>query len=277
MPCEKGLKHLKDESIDLVVTSPPYDKLRKYKGFGLRTDIIISELFRIIKPGGVVVWVSSDQTELYNESAHSFELVLKFKEEGFTLFDTMIFLKRNPIPKNHRRYEQKFEFMFVFSKGEPKTINLIMIPCKNAGRKRSGNTYIHNGGDLYTAQHKEGFIEDKKIASNVWEYTVGNAERYRNIVKREHPAKFPLLLARDHILSWSNEGDIILDPFIGSGTTAIAALITNRKYIGFEISLEYYKNCLKYIDILNQKILNRDKDVIAFMEEVDTLRYKIFT
>jgi site-specific DNA-methyltransferase (adenine-specific) len=235
---------------------------------------VILELYRVIKPGGVVVWIVGDETKDGNESATAFEHVIKFKEAGFNLYDTMIYLKQNSPPKTHKRYEQCFEYMFVFSKGIPSTTNLIMQPCKRAGKDRKGNTYIHDRNDNFTLQHKEGKVLKEKIRFNAWTYTVGNAEKYRNLVKRNHPAKFPILLARDHILSWSNKGDIVLDPFIGSGTTAIVAILLERKYIGFEISEEYYKTCTESITLISDKIKHRDKTVIKYLNELAEIKFK---
>ena len=125
---------------------------------------------------------------------------------------------------------------------------------------------------VYCATKKES--TERKIRFNIWEYTVGNAEKYRTIVKRKHPAKFPILLARDHILSWSNKEDIVLDPFMGSGTTAIVARLTNRKYIGFEISQEYCNRCLGYMKLLDEKITSRDKMIVKFKNELERIKYK---
>lgn len=195
---------------------------------------------------------------------------------GFKLYDTMIFAKKNAAPKTHKRYEQCFEYMFVFAKRKPKTTNMIMTGCTQAGKQRNGNTYIHDTTDKFKPQHTPGKVSEKKIQCNIWEYSIGKAESYRNIVKRKHPAKFPILLARDHILSWSNEGNVILDPFIGSGTTALAAILTGRKYIGFEISKEYHSKCERYIEILHDKIKNGDKEVKRFYEELKSIQYKDF-
>ena len=235
----KVLENISNNSIDLIVTSPPYDNLRKYKGYSFDFEKIAKELFRVIKDGGVMVWVVSDQTKNGPESGTSFKQALFFKEIGFNLHDTMIYAKTNPIPQNHNRYEQCFEYMFVLSKGKPKTFNTLRQPTKNAGK-------TFNWGDRKTVldenqcrRHKETDIRvcnDSKIRNNIFYYSVGGG-------KSGHPAVFPYQLAEDHILSWSNEGDIILDPFMGSGTTGVAALNNNRKFIGIEINEEYFNSC----------------------------------
>lgn len=244
------LKKLKDESIDLTVTSPPYDNLRKYAGFQWDFETIAQELYRVTKKGGVVVWVVGDATINGSETGTSFKQALYFKSLGFNLHDTMIYEKINPIPQNHNRYEQSFEFMFVFSKGKPKTFNPIMEPTKNAGK-------CYDWGNRKTLMDDNQCRRDRgtdlrvtnknKIKRNIFAYSVGGG-------KTGHPAVFPEQLAIDHILSWSNQGDIILDPFMGSGTTALAALKNNRHFIGFEISQDY-------VDIANARIspsLNKD-------------------
>lgn len=251
--------------------------MREYEGCEFDIDIVIDQLDRVLKNGGIIVWVISDETEDKDESATGFKHVLKFKEKGFLLYDTMIFLKNNPPPKTHRRYEQCFEYMFILSKGEPKTINLMARKCKKADEIRKGNTYIQDRTDTFKDQHKEGIVSKTSAKYNVWSYSVGNAEMYRNIVKRNHPAKFPLSLARDHILSWSNKGDVILDPFMGSGTTAIVAILTERSYIGFEKNEEYCNRCTKYIAELHEKVENDNKDLQKFKKDLNEIEYTIYT
>ena len=235
----KVLENISDNSIDLIVTSPPYDNLRKYKGYTFDFEKIAKELFRVIKDGGVMVWVVSDQTVNGSESGTSFKQALFFKEIGFNLHDTMIYAKTNPIPQNHNRYEQCFEYMFVLSKGKPKTFNPLRQPTKNAGKTFNWGNRKTVLDENQCRRHKETDIRvcnDSKIRNNIFYYSVGGG-------KSGHPAVFPYQLAEDHILSWSNEGDIILDPFMGSGTTGVAALNNNRKFIGIEINEEYFNSC----------------------------------
>ena len=235
----KVLENISSNSIDLIVTSPPYDNLRKYKGYSFDFEKIAKELFRVIKDGGVMVWVVSDQTKNGSESGTSFKQALFFKEIGFNLHDTMIYAKTNPIPQNHNRYEQCFEYMFVLSKGKPKTFNPLRQPTKNAGKTFNWGNRKTVLDENQCRRHKETDIRvcnDSKIRNNIFYYSVGGG-------KSGHPAVFPYQLAEDHILSWSNEGDIILDPFMGSGTTGVASLNNNRKFIGIEINEEYFNSC----------------------------------
>lgn len=232
------LKEFNDNSIDLVVTSPPYDMLRKYNGI---TDSwnyetfkdIANELYRVLKDGGVIVWVVGDQTKNGTETCTSFTQALYFKEIGFNLNDTMIWRKKNSMPQvSQPRYNQCFEYMFVFSKGKPKTFNPIKVPCKCAGQLYDST--CKNIGGENGRQHKKFNINNEKIDDNIWEIAVAKN-------KTEHPAVFPYEIPYRHIKSWSNEGDVVLDPFMGSGTTAIAAINLNRKYIGIELSDKYLK------------------------------------
>lgn len=224
---------MKSNSIDLVLTSPPYDKLRKYKGFQFDFENTAKELYRIIKVGGVLVWVIGDQTIEGSETGSSLKQALYFIQCGFKLYDTMIYRKENYAPKTHRRYEQAFEYMFVFSKGTPITFNAIKVPCKIAG---AGVNWMRKGSNI-----KEGVfrrrdevitVKEEKIKENVWTYACGYSQT-------GHPAPFPEKLALDHIYSWTNEGDLVYDPFMGSGTTALAAKKLNRHFIGSEIAEEY--------------------------------------
>lgn len=236
--CVEVLRQFSDHCIDLVVTSPPYDNLRNYKGYVFPFDDIVSQLYRVIKKGGIVVWVVSDATINGSETCTSFKQALKFVEAGFKLHDTMIFQKTNPVPQIYRkRYTNVFEYMFVFSKGSVNTHNGIRIPCLHAGLELNGTTYKNYSRGEQTRTKLAKPVKADKLKGNIWEYVVG-----KNALDQEakkHPAPFPYKLALDHILSWTNEGDIVLDPMCGSGTTCVAASDSKRKYIGIDISAEY--------------------------------------
>lgn len=233
--CVEGMKNLPDCCIDLTVTSPPYDNLRKYKGFSFDFESVARELYRVTKDGGVVVWVVGDQTVNGSESGTSFRQALFFMECGFRLHDTMIYKKTNPIPQNHNRYEQCFEYMFVFAKGKPNAFNPIKVATKNAGKSFDWGNRKTKMDDGQCRRHRDSEIikvNPTKNHENIFEYSIGGG-------KTGHPAVFPQQLAYDHIISWSNEGDLVLDPFMGSGTTAKMAEKAGRHYIGFEISEDY--------------------------------------
>lgn len=243
---ETVLNLLGEKSIDLVVTSPPYDSLRKYNEYYEwnidKCKRIISGLYRVLKPGGVVVWVVGDQTQKGSETGSSFKQALAFMESGFLLNDTMIWRKKNPMPQvKQPRYNQVFEYMFVFSKGKPKTFNPIMVPCKCSGQDYD-STCKNMGGE--NGRTKKSFkINKEKVKDNVWDIAI--AQNHTS-----HPAVFPLELAVDHVLSWSNEGDVVLDPFMGSGTTGIAAIKNGRTFVGCEISKAYYDEALERLKVL---------------------------
>lgn len=237
--CVNGLGLLLDNSVDLTVASPPYDNLRNYKGFKWDFKKIAKELYRVSKDGGVVVWVVSDSTIKGTESGASFKQALFFIECGFNLNDTMIWHKTNPIPQflNSPRYTNAFEYMFCFSKGKPKTFNPLRETTKTEGAKRdrskTSSAVLDRGNFKGCWQRAETTVtKETKRKSNVW--SIATASKNYG-----HPAVFPEQLAKDHILSWSNEGNIVLDCFMGSGTTAVACIKTNRNFIGFEISKEY--------------------------------------
>ncbi len=235
--CLEKMKDIKSGSVDMVLTSPPYDNLREYgKEFTKWGCHIwkpcIDEIYRTLKIGGVSVWIVGDATIKGSETGTSFKQALYAKDVGFNLHDTMIWNKPNPIPRTHKRYEQAFEYMFIFTKGKIKTFNPLMIPCKNAGKKRSG-TIQQKANGLRTSKNKGGLISKTKQACNVWD--LANSE------KSIHPAVFPLRLAEDHIISWSNEGSTVLDPFMGSGTTGVACKNLNRSFIGIEQDDKYFE------------------------------------
>lgn len=233
------LREFPDECIDLTVTSPPYDNLRTYNGFDWDFEALAKELYRVTKEGGVVVWVVADKTVNKSETGTSFRQALYFKEVGFNLHDTMIFLKNNPVPQiKTKRYTQAFEYMFVLSKGTVETCNYLTEPTLHPGKKTSrGGDSAFRAQSADSKNRKVTTHKKTKIKTNVWAYNVGTP--VANQFTKKHPATFPEQLANDHILSWSNEGDIVLDPFIGSGTTAKMAALNDRKYIGIDISDEY--------------------------------------
>lgn len=247
--CLQGLKMLEDNSIDLVVISPPYDGLRTYNGYSFDFENIAKELYRVLSDGGVIIWIVNDSTVKGSESGTSFRQALYFKEIGFNLWDTMIWRKTNPIPNDTRqnRYIQAFEYMFVLSKGKPKTCNYLKEKSKCGGKVTNNTSQIKANGDSRDDRkeaRKGMIVNEYKILTNIWDCSSVHKNE-----KTKHPAQFPEKLAQDHIISWSNENDIVLDPFMGSGTTAKMCLVNNRNYIGFELSKEY-------CDISNERLKN---------------------
>ncbi len=241
---EQGVK------VDLTVTSPPYDNLRSYEG-EVTWDFdkfkeIANLLYEVTANGGVVIWVVNDQVKKGSETGTSFKQALYFKEIGFNLHDTMIYQKANYIPLTHNRYEQSFEYMFCFTKGRPKAFNPIKIPCKNAGKIESygiERRSLLDKNQAMRAPEGKTFMatKDTKYHPNIFTYTVGGQ-------KSGHPAAFPDKLAEDQIISWSNENDLVFDPFMGSGTTGKMAILNNRRFIGSEIVKDYYDIAVRRIN-----------------------------
>ena len=222
--CIDTMTRMPDNFIDLTVTSPPYDNLRTYNGYCFDFENVAKELFRVTKQGGVLVWVVGDATHKGSETGTSFKQALFFKEIGFRLHDTMIYEKNSASYPAHRkstRYTQIFEYMFIFCKGRIKTHNLI------CDKKNKWAGYKDFSGKLKNP------VPDFSPRNNIWKYTTSFND------KSNHPAVFPEELVQDHILTWSNESDLVYDPFMGSGTTAKMAMLNNRNYIGSEISKEY--------------------------------------
>lgn len=246
--CLNILKEIDSGTIDCVITSPPYDNLRNYnETLDWNFDIfknIANELFRVLKQGGVIIWIVNDKTDKGSETGTCFKQALYFKELGLNIHDTMIFRKLNYVPLTHNRYEQEFEYIFCFSKGKPNTFNPIKVPCKWAGTETWGSTSFKktsNDGQTAVGQKK---INDTKIKGNIFEYYTNSLTGGK---KYKHPAMFPLDLVKDQVTSWTNEGDIVLDPLMGSGTTGVACKFLNRKFIGIEIVKEYFEMAVKRI------------------------------
>ena len=246
--CIDTMKSMPDGFVDMIITSPPYDDMRSYEGNNLiEFETIVTSLYRITKEGSVVVWVIGDQTKNWNESGTSFRHALYFKEVGFNLFDTMIYLKK---PRgacgNNQSYWQTFEYMFVFSKGKPKTINLICDRENKDSRKGdNGTKRLHNGA---LHNHSRGGYGKFGRRTNVWEYSIGRGHSTKDDIAFKHPAIYPEKLVEDHLMSWSNEGDIVYDPFMGSGTTAKVCKSKKRIYIGSEINPQYVKYSMERLN-----------------------------
>jgi site-specific DNA-methyltransferase (adenine-specific) len=258
--CLITLSKIDDNVIDLTVTSPPYDDLRTYNnhisgkktefnGYSFDFENIAKELYRTTKEGGIVVWVVGDSTEKGSETGTSFRQALFFKEVGFKIHDTMIYMKNNFSNPSSNRYHQIFEYMFILSKGKPKTFNSIK-DRKNiyGGQIGSWGKNTSRQVDGTMVERKKKVIEEYGQRYNVWTYKTSKNGQEDEIAY-QHPAIFPIQLVKDHIISWTNIGDVIFDPFMGSGTTAKAAVQTDRKFIGSEISKEYYEICNKRLEI----------------------------
>lgn len=245
--CLDVMRALPDGCIDMVITSPPYDNLRSYNGSNDwsfdRFCEIATELTRLINVGGVIVWIVADATIKGSETGSSFRQALHFKDHcGLNLHDTMIFRKRTrQAVGSHHSYWQSFEYMFVLSKGRPAAINLIVdVPNKYHGWKTKSGSRDRDGN---LNNRKSRVIAEFSRRNNIWDYLTGNNN---GDVKVGHPATFPVALATDHIISWSDPNAIVLDPFSGSGTTAVAAIRTGRRYIGIERDPTYHLNaCLR--------------------------------
>lgn len=253
--CLEKMKDIPDGSIDLTVTSPPYDNLRTYNGMPTWGEHIwkpcIEQLYRITKQGGVVVWVVGDATIKGSETGTSFKQALFAKDCGFNLHDTMIYHK-NCLPKNHNRYEQDFEYMFVLTKGQPTTFNPIRVPCsfpeKETARQNSFFSQTKEICRSARSGKKRKPVGLDKIKGNIWRINAGAGHSTLDKEAFLHPAIFPEQLANDHILSWSNRGDTVFDPFMGSGTTGKMAILNNRNFIGIELDEAYFEIAKKRIE-----------------------------
>ncbi len=241
--CIEGMQGLDENSIDFVVTSPPYDNLRDYKGYDFDFEKTAKNLYRIMKPNGVVVWVVGDKIINGNKTLTSFRQCLYFQEIGFKVHDVMIYKKKNTPFMRSNAYTNSFEFMFVLAKGKVVTFN----PLKTKTARSGEEMLVCNKKSDGVNKKVKGCLNKEKTLTNIWEYAVGLGGTTNDRIAFKHPAIFPEKLVQDHILSWTNEGDIVFDPFSGSGTTCKMAKLLNRRYIGFEISKEY-------IDISKQRL-----------------------
>jgi site-specific DNA-methyltransferase (adenine-specific) len=258
MDCLDGLRQLDDNSIDMVLTSPPYDNLRDYKGYKFDFKNTARELKRVIKDGGVIVWIVGDQSEDGCETLTSFKQALFFKRIGLKVHDTMIYRKNCMSFPSNNRYQQIFEYMFILCKGKLNTFNPLKRPTKYTTKELKLTDKARDrlpNGDMKYRNFKR---QESTIKDNIWDYDTGYMKTTPDEIAYDHPAIFPDKLAQDHILSWSNPGDLILDPFMGSGTTAKMCMTLDRNYLGFEISPEYCR-------IANKRLFSESKTLDMFI------------
>jgi site-specific DNA-methyltransferase (adenine-specific) len=228
--CLETLSRIPDDVIDMTITSPPYDDLREYNGYHFPVEDIAAGLFAKTKPVG-------DRTVNGNETLTSFRHALTFQDAGFRVHDTMIYAKNNPIPSDcGKRYRQCFEYIFCFGKGQPKTFNPIMQPIKQEKAFKSFRITKVGRNDL---AHDHVAPKERKV-NNIFFYNVGTSSS-KDKIAFEHPAIFPEQLVEDQISTWTDEGDLVYDCFMGSGTTAKVAHLLKRKWFGSEISAEYVR------------------------------------
>jgi site-specific DNA-methyltransferase (adenine-specific) len=263
--CIDGMNKMDDESVDLCVTSPPYDDLRTYNDSS-KWDFevfkkVAKSLTRVLKPGGVIMWNVGDATVAGSETGSSFKQALYFKEEcGLNLHDTMIYEKSGiafAAGEKSVRYSQAFEYCFILSKGKPKTVNIIMDkPNKWAGHTSWGNAKARNKeGELQDSGKKSKAIREFGARTNIWRIVNSGGFGQKDDNAYNHPATMPMELARDHIKTWSNPGDLVIDPFTGSATTHLMSIEEGRNFIGFEIDKEYFDISIQRINKIKNSIL----------------------
>jgi DNA modification methylase len=259
------LKTFPDACVDLVVTSPPYDSLRVAAGYQNGFDLVdlCNQLLRVIKPGGMVVWVVADQTVNGARTGTSYKQALHFMSHGFQLFDDIVYLKSGTNFPSKSRYTNTWEHMFCFSKGMPSTINLITDSprkwlgswAKTTNRKKDGTLGASTAKNCGEGSKGKASFEGEygyKARTNVWNITNGKGFAHPDPggdLAYAHSATYPLQLAHDHIVSWTNPGDVVLDPFNGAGTTCVAAKMTGRTYVGIDSSPEYCALATKRLEL----------------------------
>ncbi len=242
------MKAMPPNSIDLVVTSPPYDELRNYNGYVFNFEGMARGLLRVIKKGGVLVWVVGDKINKGNRSLTSFRQALFFQDIGFNAHDVMVYRKKNTPFMRSNAYTNCYEFMFVLTKGSPKTFNPLKTKTIRQGQEMLPFNKKADGVNKKT----KGELKPEKTLTNIWDYAVGFGGSTSDKIAFQHTAIFPEKLAEDHILSWTKTGDVVFDPMCGSGTTCKMAAINKRHYIGCDISKEYVeltKKRLKYFNL----------------------------
>ncbi len=234
--CVEVMADWPDGVVDLTVTSPPYDDMRDYEGYRFRFAEIAAALLRVTKPGGVCVWVVGDRIRQGNRTLTSFKQAIHFQEIGWRVHDVMTWVKTSTPFMRSNAYRPAAELMLVLSKGAPATVNLLTQPTKQQGWKPYAQ---HNKQADGVNKYRTVKLGEETPRTNVWTYGTGWMVNTPDKVAYGHPAIFPDKLAADHILSWSNPGDLVLDPMMGSGTTPKMAAMLGRDFVGIDIAAEY--------------------------------------
>ena len=248
------LKSVGTEFVDLTVTSPPYDDLRDYNGYKFDAKSMLSSILKATRPGGVCVWVVGERIN-GGRSLTSFEHAFIGRDVGWTVHDVMIYQKKNTPFMRSNAYTNCYELMLVFSKGKPKTFNQLTEPTKRSGWETA---VYGKGADGDNSKRRAIELKKQKTRTNIWQYAVGLGGTTSDRIAFQHPAVFPEGLARDHILSWSNPSDLVLDPMCGSGTTCKMAQEAGRNWLGIDISEEY-------ISIAKQRLANMTLELESVM------------
>jgi len=270
--CLDYLKTLPDNSIKFTLTSPPYDDIRDYKGYSFPFEDIAQELWRTTQVGGVIAWNVADATVKGSETGTSMRQALYFMSLGFRLHDTMIYAKKNPMPAgvSSKRYHQSWEYVFILSKDAPETFNPIMVKAK-FGHLEANMKHRGKDGEIkYTKTKRNEFTKVR----NIFEYNIGGGHSTRDKVAFGHPALMPEQLAHDMIATWTNEGDQVFDPFTGAGTTAKMCLLSNRKFHGTELSLEYCELVEKRLNLTLNPPVDNKREKLTKIADPSMIEYE---
>lgn len=237
--CVEGMSHIEDNSIDMAITSPPYDQIRDYNGFNFDLHKTGEQLYRILKDGGIAAMVIQDQTKDFGKTLTSFKTIIDWCDNiGFKLFECVIYRKNGSEGAWWtNRFRVDHEYMPIFLKGHrPQYFNKesLKIPSKHGGKTMTGSgNRMTNGKTTGTVRM---VINEMKCRGTIWDYLMAGD---KDPIKRKHPAPFPDKIPSDFIQCFCPPGGIVVDPFMGCGSTAVAAIKNQRKYIGFETSEEY--------------------------------------
>jgi len=270
--CLDYLKTLPDNSIKFTLTSPPYDDIRDYKGYSFPFEDIAQELWRTTQVGGVIAWNVADATVKGSETGTSMRQALYFMSLGLRLHDTMIYAKKNPMPAgvSSKRYHQSWEYVFILSKDAPETFNPIMVKAK-FGHLEANMKHRGKDGEIkYTKTKRNEFTKVR----NIFEYNIGGGHSTRDKVAFGHPALMPEQLAHDMIATWTNEGDQVFDPFTGAGTTAKMCLLSNRKFHGTELSLEYCELVEKRLNLTLNPPVDNKREKLTKIADPSMIEYE---
>ena len=267
--CEEVLQGFPDNSVDLIFTSPPYADQRNGTYGGIKPENYIDwflpkskQFLRVLKPTGTFVLNIKERVVDGERHTYVIELILKMREQGWLWTEEFIWHKKNSYPgKWPNRFRDNWERLIQFNKQKKFDMyqEAVMVPVGGWAKERLANI---SDTDRTRDESKVGSGFGKKILN--W---VGRNKVYpTNVIhtatecsNRNHSATFPEDLPAWFIKLFTKEGDVVMDPFIGSGTTAVAAIKLNREYIGID-------NNIGYIELARKRVVETKNGLVMKSE-----------
>lgn len=275
-----------DKSINLIVTSPPYADKRKssYKGVPSAKYVewflpITEQLRRVLKDNGSFILNIKEHPSNGERETYVLELILAMKKQGWLWVEEYCWYKKNSFPgKWPNRFRDSWERCLHFTKKKDFKMyqDAVKVPIGDWATKRfrsmSENDFIRyvSKNNTHLSKNVSNWLNKKKVyPHNVLVFEeehrlyLGNViETAVDVSNKNHSAIFPIELPMWFIRLFTLENDIVLDPFLGSGTTAVAASLNGRRYLGIELKKEYYEEAIRNVNEVSKLISPKTKNIL---------------